>query len=148
MATQHIRALALCIFHHDGKILVNEFYDPIKQQTFFRPLGGGIDFGETSAEAVVREIQEELGLAITDVRLIGTLESIFTYAGKPGHEIVQVYDASFVDPCVYELSHLNAQESDGAAFIAKWHSCASFSHESPLVPDGLYPLLKKVSLLD
>ncbi|APC18528.1 NUDIX hydrolase [Pseudomonas frederiksbergensis] len=148
MTTQRIRALALCVFHHDGKILVNEAYDPVKQQTFFRPIGGGIEFGETSAQAVAREVQEELGLPITDVRLLGTLESLFTYAGTPGHEIVQVYDATFVEASVYELPHLNAQESNGAAFIAKWHSCASFTNESPLVPDGLYELLKKVSLLD
>lgn len=148
MTTQRIRALALCVFHHDGKILVNEFTDPITKQTFFRPIGGGIDFGETSADAILREVQEELGLPITDVRLIGTLESLFTYAGKPGHEIVQVYDAKFVDRAVYELPYLNAQESDGAAFTAKWHSCASFTDESPLVPDGLSDLLKKVALLD
>ncbi|RON57730.1 NUDIX hydrolase [Pseudomonas frederiksbergensis] len=147
MTTQRIRALALCVFHNDGKILVNEFSDPITKQTFFRPIGGGIDFGETSVDAIVREVQEELGLPITDVRLIGTLESLFTYAGKPGHEIVQVYDAKFGDRAVYELPYLNAQESDGAAFTAKWHSCASFTDESPLVPDGLYDLLKKSMLL-
>jgi 8-oxo-dGTP pyrophosphatase MutT (NUDIX family) len=143
MTTQHIRPLALCIFHHDGKILVNEFSDPATKQTFFRPLGGGIEFGETSAQAIEREVQEELGLSITDVRLLGTLESLFTYAGKPGHEIVQVYDASFVDPSVYELAHLNGQESDGAAFVAKWISCDSLTGESPLVPEGLYGLLNK-----
>ncbi|EJM16270.1 Zn-finger containing NTP pyrophosphohydrolase [Pseudomonas sp. GM18] len=148
MAEQRIRPLALCIFHHDGKILVNEACDPITKQTFFRPLGGGIEFGETSAQAVVREVQEELGLAITEVRLLGTLESLFTYAGTPGHEIVQVYDAKFVDADVYELSHLNAQESDGAAFMAKWHAGASFTNKAPLVPDGLFELLKKVALLD
>ncbi|KAF2391709.1 NUDIX hydrolase [Pseudomonas frederiksbergensis] len=148
MTTQRIRALALCVFHHDGKILVNEFTDPVTQQTFLRPIGGGIDFGETSAEAVVREVQEELGLPITDVRLIGTLESLFTYAGKPGHEIVRVYDAKFLDSGVYELPYLNAQESDGAAFTAAWHSCERFTNESPLVPDGLYDLLKKIALLD
>ncbi|EXF96401.1 NUDIX hydrolase [Pseudomonas fluorescens HK44] len=148
MTALRIRPLALCVFHHDGNILVNEAYDPIKKQAFFRPIGGGIEFGETSAHAVVREVQEELGLPITDIHLLGTLESIFTYNGTPGHEIVQVYDAKFVDSAVYELPHLNAQESDGAAFIAKWHSCASFTDESPLVPNGLYELLNKVALLD
>ncbi|UVL00780.1 NUDIX hydrolase [Pseudomonas sp. B21-048] len=148
MTTQRIRPLALCVFHHNGKILVNEAYDSIKKQTFFRPVGGGIEFGETSAQAVVREVQEELGLPISDVRLLGTLESIFTYAGTPGHEIVQVYDAKFVDANVYELPQLKACESDGTAFIAKWHGVASFTDGSPLVPDGLYELLQKVALLD
>jgi len=148
MTKHRIRPLALCIFHHDGKILVNEAYDPITGKPFFRPIGGGIEFGETSAQAVIREVDEELGLSITDVRLLGTLENIFTYAGTPGHEIVQVYDAKFVDASVYELPYLNAQETDGAAFIAKWLPCESITGDTPLVPAGLYELLKKVALLD
>lgn len=148
MTAHRIRPLALCVFHHDGKILVNEACDPITEKPFFRPIGGGIEFGETSAQAIVREVQEELGLPITDVRLLGTLESLFTYNGTPGHEIVQVYDAKFVDASVYELPHLKGQESDGAAFKAKWLPWAGFTDEAPLVPDGLYELLKKLALLD
>lgn len=146
MTALRIRPLALCVFHHDGKILVNEACDPVTGKRFFRPIGGGIEFGETSAQAIVREVEEELGLAITDVRLLGTLESLFTYAGTPGHEIVQVYDANFVDASVYELPYLNAKESNGAPFIAKWLPCSSFTDEAPLVPDGLYELLKKIAL--
>lgn len=148
MIARCIRPLALCIFHHDGKILVNEANDPATGKPFLRPIGGGIEFGETSAQAVLREVDEELGLAITDLRLLGTLENIFTYAGTPGHEIVQVYDARFVDASVYKLPHLNAQESDGAPFIAKWLSLDSMTGDTPLVPAGLYELLKKVALLD
>ncbi|MHC8326352.1 NUDIX hydrolase [Pseudomonas sp. LB1P83] len=148
MTAHRIRPLALCIFHHDGKILVNEAYDPITGKPFLRPVGGGIEFGETSAQAVLREVDEELGLSITDVRLLGTLENIFTYAGTPGHEIVQVYDAKFVDTSVYARPHLNAHESDGAAFIAKWLPLDSITGDTPLVPAGLYELLKKVALLD
>lgn len=148
MTAHRIRPLALCVFHHDGKILVNEARDPITEKPFFRPIGGGIEFGETSAQAIVREVQEELDLPITDVRLLGTLESLFTYNGTPGHEIVQVYDAKFVNIGVYELPHLNGQESDGAAFVAKWLAWASFTEDAPLVPDGLHELLSKVTLLD
>ena len=148
MTEHRIRPLALCIFHHDGKILVNEANDPITGKPFLRPIGGGIEFGETSAQAVIREVDEELGLSITDVRLLGTLENIFTYAGTPGHEIVQVYDAKFADASVYERPHLNAHESDGAAFIAKWLPLDSVTGDTPLVPAGLDELLKKVELLD
>lgn len=147
MTAQRIRPLALCIFHHDGKILVNEALDPVTGKPFFRPIGGGIEFGETSAQAVVREVNEELGLSITDIRLLGTLESLFTYAGTPGHEIVQVYDAKFVDASIYERPHLDAQESNGAAFVAKWLPLESFTAEAPLVPAGLYELLQKVARL-
>ena len=70
-----------------------------------------------------------------------------TYAGKPGHEIVQVYDARFDDAEVYEQPWLDGHESDGAPFRAAWHSSASFTPASPLVPEGLYDLLKRAMLL-
>ncbi|WP_185073457.1 NUDIX hydrolase [Pseudomonas protegens] len=148
MAEPRIRALALCVFHHQGKILVNQFQDADKQQMLFRPLGGGIDFGEHSAQAIVREVQEELGQSIINLRLIGTLESLFVYDGKPGHEIVQVYDARFEDSTLYQRAQLDAQESDGAPFVARWHGSASFTEHTPLVPQGLGELLKNAGLLD
>ncbi|WP_178120902.1 NUDIX hydrolase [Pseudomonas atagonensis] len=147
MAEQRIRALALCIFHHNGKILVNRFVDPVSQQICFRPLGGGIEFGETSAEAIEREVQEELGLSMTDKRLLGTLESLFIYNGKPGHEFVQVYDARFEDARVYEQEQIAGKESDGSPFSASWHDSSSFSEQSPLVPKGLFELLKDAGRL-
>jgi 8-oxo-dGTP pyrophosphatase MutT (NUDIX family) len=147
MPEPRIRHLALCIFHHQGKILVNEFVDPVKGLTLFRPLGGGIEFGEYSADAIVREIREELGEPVIDLRLIGTLESIFTYLGKPGHEVVQVYDARFEEASLYQRPWLEGEESDGAPFRARWCDSASFTEASPLVPEGLQALLTTLSLL-
>ena len=148
MSEPRIRPLALCIFHHDGKILVNQFHDAAGGQTLFRPVGGGIEFGERSIDAIAREVQEELGLSISDVRLIGTLESIFIYEGKTGHEIVQIYDARFDDVTVYEKPWLDGCESDGAPFRATWHDSSSFTATSRLVPEGLSDLLMKALLLD
>lgn len=148
MSQHRIRPLALCVFHHEGKILVNRFHDSVTQKRFHRPLGGGIEFGERSAEAIVREIQEELGRSINDLRLVGTLESIFTYNGKPGHEIVQVFDARFDDVGLYEQALVNGHESNGESFSAMWCASSSFTADSPLVPEGLYELLKKAELLD
>lgn len=147
MPEHRIRHLAICIFHHEGKILVNPFHDPVKQQLLFRPLGGGVEFGEKSSEAIVREIREELDVPIRDVRLLGTLESIFTYLGKPGHEVVQVYDARFEDPALYDKQWLEGQESNGERFRAVWRDSASLSAEGTLVPEGLYELLNSLSLL-
>jgi 8-oxo-dGTP pyrophosphatase MutT (NUDIX family) len=148
LSEHRIRPLALCIFHHHGKILVNQFHDNENQRTLYRPIGGGIEFGERSADAIVREVQEELGLSVHGVRLLGTLESLFTYAGKPGHEIVQVYDATFDDERIYEAKELTGHESDGASFIARWCDSTDFSLASPLVPEGLQDLLKSLSLLE
>ncbi|UQS17405.1 NUDIX hydrolase [Pseudomonas sp. HS6] len=148
MAEPRIRALALCVFQHNGNILVNRFHDPVADKTFYRPIGGGIEFGETSREAIVREVQEELGLSMKDLRLLGTLESLFVYNGKPGHEIVQVYDARFDDAQVYEQSQIVGHESDGSPFTASWQGSSSFTEQSPLVPVGLQALLKSAAILD
>jgi ADP-ribose pyrophosphatase YjhB (NUDIX family) len=142
-----IRFLALCVFHHQGKILVNVFDDPASGQTLCRPLGGGVEFGELGRDAIAREIQEELGQSISDVRLLGTLESLFTYAGKPGHEIVQVYDARFDDASLYQRTTLDGQESDGSPFRARWCDSADFARLGPIVPQGLQAMLRDLSLL-
>ena len=147
MAEPRIRALALCVFHHQGKILVNVFDDPVTQRTLCRPLGGGIEFGERGSEAVAREIEEELGQSISDVRLLGTLESLFTYAGAPGHEIVQVFDARFDDASLYQQPWLEGRESNGNPFRAKWCDSADFDSIGPLVPEGLQAMLRDLSLL-
>ena len=50
-----IRPIALGIAKKDNKILVGIGYDKVKKQTFYRALGGGIEFGETSKDAVIFE---------------------------------------------------------------------------------------------
>lgn len=86
-----IRPIALGIAKKDNKILVGIGYDKVKKQTFYRALGGGIEFGETSKDAVKREFQEEIHADIKVGELLGVTENIFTYQGKTGHEIVFLY---------------------------------------------------------
>jgi 8-oxo-dGTP pyrophosphatase MutT (NUDIX family) len=52
-----IRAIAICFFRRGDRILVHEDMDSVKGSAFARPLGGGIDFGETSQDAMAREIR-------------------------------------------------------------------------------------------
>ena len=86
-----IRPIALGIVKKDNKILVGIGYDKVKKQTFYRALGGGIEFGETSKDAVKREFQEEIHADIKVGELLGVTENIFTYQGKTRHEIVFLY---------------------------------------------------------
>lgn len=91
-----IRPLAVAVVRHKNKILAMEGYDSVKQETFYRLIGGGIEFCEKAEDTVVREFREELGLDIKVTRFLGTSENIFTYEGKPGHEIVLFFEAEFV----------------------------------------------------
>lgn len=138
-----IRPIAICVFRNDGRILAAEFYDPIKQQPFYRPLGGAIEFGEHSAATLARELQEELGAAVTDLRYLGALENVFTYNGQRGHEIVMVYDGAFVDATLYSQPYLDGAEDNGATFRAVWLPLADCGHPAapPVYPTGLLELL-------
>ena len=53
--------------------------------------GGHIEFGETGQQALVREIQEEMGVAATAGTLLGVVENQFQQHGKPHAEINLVY---------------------------------------------------------
>jgi ADP-ribose pyrophosphatase YjhB (NUDIX family) len=135
-----IRVIALCVFRDGDRILVAECADDVKQDKFARPLGGAVEFGETSLHAIVREIREELGHKATELRLLGVLENIFEFQGRPGHEIVFVYDGKLEDASLYKLSELPLNEA-GWSSPAKWRTLDSFGPDCRLVPEGLPSLL-------
>ena len=142
-----VRALALCIFQNEGRILAARGYDPVKKQAFYRPLGGAIEFGEPAALTVQREIMEEINQESTAIKYLGTLENIFTFAGQNGHEIVLIFDGEFVDPEVYRLDVVHGQEGNKEPILADWILLDNFSGgnkniETPLYPTGLYELIR------
>ncbi len=88
-----IRPLAVALIEKENKVLAIKGYDDIKKQEFFRLVGGGIEFGETGKETLKREFMEELGFEPKDIEYYTTVENIFEFNGKPGHEIILVYKA-------------------------------------------------------
>ncbi len=136
-----IRPLAICVFRRGDRILVSEGYDPVKQEPFYRPLGGGIEFGESGAQAVRRELMEEIGAEVAEVWFLGALENIFTFNGVPGHEIVLVYDGRFADESLYARAVIEGEDL-GSPFQAVWKSLDEFQPGTPVYPTGLLGLLK------
>ncbi len=147
MLPHHIRPIAIGLFRHGDRILVFDSYDSHQQDYFCRPLGGGIEFGESSQQALHREIREELGAEITAVQLVGVLENIFTYQGQLGHEVVFVYDAEFVDRRLYDQVELHGQETgELGAFTATWRNLTEMAAaQIRLVPNGLDALIRSAS---
>jgi len=143
MPSPFIRPKAVCTVRRGAEILVSAARDSVKGEEYYGPLGGGIEFGEHAADAVRREMMEELGAELVDVRLLGVLENIFTYEGRPGHEIVFAFLGRFADATLYERDELRWTESDGTEWVAQWLPLEHFAPGGPpLYPTGLYELLR------
>ena len=141
MTAQVVRPVAICVFRHEGRILAVRGHDPHRKRAYLRPVGGGIEFGESGAQTLAREVKEELGADIADVRFIGTLENRFKVGDEPRHEIVLVFDAHFTDASFYNREVLRGKESDGTEFSAVWVNPAEVKGDTPLYPEGLTALL-------
>jgi|SRR5215216_2089084 len=141
-----IRPLAICVFRIKDRILVAEGYDPIKGETFYRPLGGGIEFGERSEETICRELMEEIGVELKQNTLknLGTVENIFTFNGTPSHEIVLIYDGVLEDSGLYDQAVILGKEANGEEIRAVWKNLDEFgAGKFILYPDGLLEMLGK-----
>ena len=143
---KRVRPLVICVFRSRDRILVMEGYDSIKQEYFYRPLGGVIVFGESGAETICRELMEEIHVEVDrpSVRYLGALENIFTFNGKPGHEIVLIYDGALMDSGLYDQAAIVGIEADGEEFRAVWKNIGEFGvGKSILYPTGLLEMLAR-----
>ena len=96
-----IEIKAFCLIRHDGKLLVSKGYDKTKQETFYRFLGGTVEFGETGEQAVVREIKEELGSGLIDVVRLDLIQNIFSYNNEERHQLTFLFEGTLLDESLY-----------------------------------------------
>ncbi|MBO5349504.1 MAG: NUDIX hydrolase [Clostridia bacterium] len=85
------RAAAIII--HNNKVLLHRN----TKDTYYALLGGRVKFGENSADAVKREIKEELGKDIEITGYISTIENFFELKNKKYHEIMFIHKAEFIN---------------------------------------------------
>ena len=131
----YIRTVAIALIRRGDQIFVAEGFDSKSQTHFYRALGGGVEFGETSWEGLVREFQEEMSTEIVHIKHLGCLENIFECYGNPGHEIVFVYECEFADRSLYEPNEMTFVEGDTQK-LAKWIAISEFkSGDRWLVPE-------------
>jgi ADP-ribose pyrophosphatase YjhB (NUDIX family) len=142
---KRIRPLALALIRKGDEILVEEGRDNVKNETFFRLLGGVIEFGERGADALRRELREELGAEGEVKRLVAALENLFTYEGESAHEIVLIYECSLRDDRLYSLAEWEAHETTREGFVTHkiaWRRLDSFRNGSEvLYPEGVLAMV-------
>jgi 8-oxo-dGTP pyrophosphatase MutT (NUDIX family) len=112
---------------------------------FYIPVGGGIEFGEHSSEAAKREVMEEIGEEIINLRLMNIMENIFTYNGINEHEIVFIYIADLKNKDAYHSLVAN-KNNNGESIKLTWASVEDLKIKSINVyPFQLLKLLEKIS---
>lgn len=142
MHTARIRPSAICLIRRGKQILVFTATDPAKGDRYARPLGGGIEFFEHSSEAVKREMLEETGQVIQSPQLLDIFENRFWLEGRQHHEIMFLYEASFVDPVNYEKDCLQCLEGE-SSFDAVWLSLEEMKTQNIRpVPEGIVKYLE------
>lgn len=120
MTKRVIKVKAMGLFvSPDGRFLASPGRDSVKRQSYLRLLGGHVEFGERAAEALVREIQEEIEAECRILSLLEVIENSFTHEGEPGQEVVFLYAAELTDPCFYGVEKIRMNEDDPNK-IAVW----------------------------
>lgn len=111
---------------------------------FYRPLGGTIEMGESSASALQREFQEEIDADIHIVQYMDVLENIYTLNKKIFHEISLIYEVEFAEAEQYLQESFDVVEGSTMT-LAKWVSLEELAmEETTLYPDGLLALLQQL----
>ncbi|WP_342384287.1 NUDIX domain-containing protein [Agrococcus sp. KRD186] len=130
------RPIAIALIRRaDGALLVTSAVEPGSGRTLVRPPGGGLDAGETAADAVARELREELGLAVTGIAPLGVIEHRVAFAGRELHELVHVLAATM-------RADASLPPTTDAGHPVWWLTPDRFGDASfELVPAGLLDLL-------
>ena len=130
------RTTALCIISREcpqGREFLVQCTD---DEAFYRFPGGGIDFGETAAEAIRREMREEYDLDVTVGPLWIVNENIFVDRDLSGHEVSLIHTGELNQAIVDELRH-----KEHADVKLVWRSPAAWATR-PVYPAGIEPYLR------
>lgn len=107
-----IQVTVLGIVRRGDEYLFQQLTDP-SAETFYRPIGGDVQFTEASNQALEREFDEELGISISAGPVVGTIENRFTWSDDFAHEITILREASFDDDTLYERSTFEGIDAGG-----------------------------------
>lgn len=137
-----IRTTVLGIVRRDEEYLVQRLTDA-GGDPFHRPIGGGVEFGESSGRALEREFREELDVAVSAGSTLGTIENRFAWGGERKHEVVIVRTAAFEDDALSGREQFEGVDDGGIEYEATWHTLDALRDApAPLYPDGLVGLLR------
>ncbi len=81
--------VAVIPYNNNNQVLLQR----VKNEEYLSLIGGRVKLGETTANALLREVQEELGILINqkNLDLVYVCENFFKINGKDIHELLFIY---------------------------------------------------------
>jgi ADP-ribose pyrophosphatase YjhB (NUDIX family) len=137
-----IRPIAAAVIRDGDRLLVWQDHDPATGNVVYVPLAGGIEFGETGAEAITRELQEEIGQTPARVAFLGFFEDIFDWSGQRRHELWLVYEVELGGEGLAGGKDVVVHEDDGTSYVARWRRLNELRGSGRLAPEGLLELIE------
>ena len=110
------RVAGICL--HNGKVLLQK---PSNDTAFAFP-GGHVAFGETNAQTLTREFQEELGaeILVGDLKWVG--EIFFPWGNQPCHQICLYYIVDLKSKTIpMEGMFVGNEQIEGRKFNLEFH---------------------------
>ncbi|AGE78781.1 DNA mismatch repair protein MutT [Bacillus thuringiensis serovar galleriae] len=132
MKNPKLRAEAMILNEDHSKVLVqcNE------NESFYRFPGGSIEFGETSKEAIIRELIEEYDLKVDVQELAIVNEHIFEWDNEKGHHCTLIHWGTVEKIITNEIRHKEHED-----IILIWKSLEELQ-EKPTYPEGIISYLE------
>lgn len=90
----HLRAAA--VVERGDSVLLHQ----LEGEDFWSLPGGRVEAGEEAAAGVVREMREELGIAVVAGTLLLVVENFFLYWGKANHEVGLYFAVHLPEDCL------------------------------------------------
>jgi ADP-ribose pyrophosphatase YjhB (NUDIX family) len=141
----HIRVKAMLIAPNESRTAHAVSHLPATAENpagYHRLIGGSVELGERHRDAIIREVDEELGATIDGLRYVATVENIFQINGTPGHEIVFLYAGHLNPPPARRDATLT--EADGSVVPVVWRSPTDSDEDLPLYPAAANPWVQHV----
>jgi hypothetical protein len=137
-----IQVMAYCIIRRNHEMLLRRQAMQTPGDILFYPVGGALQVGEYSWDAVRRQVPSALGSSAKNLTFMGPNEFIGQQEGRLFHQIIFLFEAELANSDLYHRPQIKGQGPDQQPCLYTWHSPADFRrHRHWHLPESLIDLL-------